>query len=316
MVTVLRTLSTSELLDRAFHLYRNNFVVFVGIAAIPQMAVLVLQLTGAMMRSQGLFVGASATAIIAGLASFIAIEISQAATVMAVSNLHLDRTVSIGAAYSSAKGSLLRVIGISLAIIAIPAGIAVLIAVPILILGGIIFSRALRVTALPAAAGLVMNNVNLIRLSSLAIALVVSLLALRWWLRWSLAVPVTVLEGSGIRASMRRSKALTKGSRGRILLVYLLMLALTWVVSTVIQLPFLLTSGLRALRDPASVGPAANALLAAGGFLSTSLVGPLLTIALTLIYYDQRVRKEGFDLQLMMATLQPSPQPAAAVSTP
>ncbi len=315
MVTVLRPLSTSELLDRTFHLYRNNFLVFVGIAAIPQIAVLVLQLADAMMRSQGFFVGASATAIIAGLASFIAIQISQAATVMAVSNLHLDRTASIGAAYSSAKGSLLRVIGISIAIIAIPAGIAVLIAVPILILGRIIFSRALRVSAFPAAAGLVIDNVSLIRLSSLAIALVVSLLALRWWLRWSLAVPVTVLEGCGVRASMRRSKALTKGSRGRILLVYLLMLALTWIVSTVIQLPFLLTSGLRALRDPANVGPAANALLAAGGFLSTSLVGPLLTIALTLIYYDQRVRKEGFDLQLMMATLQTGSQAATVTNT-
>ncbi len=313
MVTVMRPLSTSELLDRTFHLYRNNFLVFVGIAAIPQLAVLVLQLADAMMRSHGFFFGASATAIIAGLASFIAIEVSQAATVMAVSNLHLDRTASIGAAYSSAKGSLLRVIGISLAIIAIPAGIAVLIAVPILILGRIIFSRALRVSAFPAAAGLVIDNISLIRLSSLAIALVVSLLALRWWLRWSLAVPVTVLEGCGVRASMRRSKALTKGSRGRILLVYLLMLALTWIVSTVIQLPFLLTSGLRALRDPANVGPAANALLAAGGFLSTSLVGPLLTIALTLIYYDQRVRKEGFDLQLMMATLQTG-SPAATVT--
>jgi hypothetical protein len=33
-------------------------------------------------------------------------------------------------------------------------------------------------------------------------------------------------------------------------------------------------------------------------------VGPLATIAMTLIYYDVRVRKEGFDLQLMMATIE------------
>src|SRR5260370_32697981 len=119
MVTVLRPLSTSELLDRTFHLYRNNFLVFVGIAAIPQLAVLVLQLADAMMRSQGFFFGASATAIIAGLASLIAIEVSQAATVMAVSHPHLDATPSLGAAYSSSKGSHLPLLGISLAIIAI-----------------------------------------------------------------------------------------------------------------------------------------------------------------------------------------------------
>jgi hypothetical protein len=54
-----------------------------------------------------------------------------------------------------------------------------------------------------------------------------------------------------------------------------------------------------------------------GTFISTSLVGPLATIALTLIYYDQRVRKEGFDLQLMMSTMQPgTPAAAAAAGTP
>jgi hypothetical protein len=48
-----------------------------------------------------------------------------------------------------------------------------------------------------------------------------------------------------------------------------------------------------------------SAISSVGTFISTSLVGPLATIALTLIYYDQRVRKEGFDLQLMMSTMQP-----------
>jgi hypothetical protein len=32
-------------------------------------------------------------------------------------------------------------------------------------------------------------------------------------------------------------------------------------------------------------------------------VGPIGTIAFSLVYYDQRVRKEAFDLQLMMSTL-------------
>jgi hypothetical protein len=32
-------------------------------------------------------------------------------------------------------------------------------------------------------------------------------------------------------------------------------------------------------------------------------VGPLVTIAFSLVYYDERVRKEAFDLQLMMTTL-------------
>ena len=57
MVTVLRPLSTSELLDRTFHLYRNNFLVFVGIAALPQLAVLALQLASSAMLLGGSFAG-------------------------------------------------------------------------------------------------------------------------------------------------------------------------------------------------------------------------------------------------------------------
>jgi hypothetical protein len=51
---------------------------------------------------------------------------------------------------------------------------------------------------------------------------------------------------------------------------------------------------------------------AIGIFVSTTLVGALATIALSLIYYDQRVRKEGFDLQLMMSTLEAGAPTAAA----
>ena len=67
MVTVLRPLSTSELLDRTFHLYRNNFLVFVGIAALPQLAVLALQFASSAMLLGGSFAGFGATAVVAGL---------------------------------------------------------------------------------------------------------------------------------------------------------------------------------------------------------------------------------------------------------
>jgi hypothetical protein len=42
---------------------------------------------------------------------------------------------------------------------------------------------------------------------------------------------------------------------------------------------------------------------AIASFVSQCLVGPLATIAFSLLYYDQRVRKEAFDLQHMMETL-------------
>jgi hypothetical protein len=56
-------------------------------------------------------------------------------------------------------------------------------------------------------------------------------------------------------------------------------------------------------------------LLYLSGFIVGLLTGPLASIALALVYYDERVRKEAFDLQLMMSNLaQEAPLSQAAVT--
>ncbi len=159
------------------------------------------------------------------------------------------------------------------------------------------------------------SNVFMIGMGALVAPLIILLVGLRWWLMWSLVVPVTVLEKTGLRATLRRSKELTKGRRLGILGIYVLIVLLGFVLAWLIQAPILLVTGLRALRDPSAMSTGAHVISVMGAFVSSSLVGGLATIALTLVYYDQRVRKEGFDLQLMMASLQPgSPAPAAAAA--
>jgi hypothetical protein len=37
-----------------------------------------------------------------------------------------------------------------------------------------------------------------------------------------------------------------------------------------------------------------------GVFLTNTFIGPIYATGLTLFYYDQRVRKEGFDVEWMM----------------
>jgi hypothetical protein len=276
MVTILRPLSISELLDRTFHLYRNHFLVFLGITAIPQIVVLVLQLAGSALMFESPILGALFTGLIAGLASFIAVEVSQAATVLAVSEIHLDRPANIGSAFSGAKESLGRVIGISIGV-----GLAVGVGFLLLVVPGVYLA-----------------------------------------LIWSLAIPVTVLEGGGFGESTSRSKVLTKGSLGRIFVIFFLVVSLTIVVSLIIELPLGMLAALLGQHYLGGMTALVHAMQAVGNFLSTCLVGPLATIAITLIYYDERVRKEGFDLQLMMAALQPgstlpgSEPPATAAAAP
>jgi hypothetical protein len=293
LVTVLRPLSTSELLDRTFHLYRNHFVLFVGIAAIPQLGVLALRLAYAERVIQTPFFGRWGPVV--WLVTFMALEIAHAATAMAVSNLHLDRPASIGSAYSAARGSLLRVLWIAFTAFLLP----VLIAVPITL-------TVIGILAIVVAGAGGGDTVSIVFTVLILVSIFVA--PLRWWLRWSLVVPITVLEGGGLRVSMRRSKALTHDRQGRVFLVYMLIVALTWVVGAICQIPFYLTIGSHAFRRPGLISQTARLLQATGSFVSASLVGALLTIALTLIYFDERVRREGFDMQLMMSALEPSPE--------
>jgi hypothetical protein len=293
LVTVLRPLSTSELLDRTFHLYRNHFVLFVGIAAIPQLGVLALRLAYAERVIQTPFFGRWGPVV--WLVTFMALEIAHAATAMAVSNLHLDRPASIGSAYSAARGSLLRVLWIAFTAFLLP----VLIAVPITL-------TVIGILAIVVAGAGGGDTVSIVFTVLMLVSIFVA--PLRWWLRWSLVVPITVLEGGGLRVSMRRSKALTHDRQGRVFLVYMLIVALTWVVGAICQIPFYLTIGSHAFRRPGLISQTARLLQATGSFVSASLVGALLTIALTLIYFDERVRREGFDMQLMVSALEPSPE--------
>jgi hypothetical protein len=53
MATLLRPLTTGELLDRTFSLYRNHFVLFVGISALPHLCVLAFQCLALAVQTPG-----------------------------------------------------------------------------------------------------------------------------------------------------------------------------------------------------------------------------------------------------------------------
>ncbi|HVH85135.1 MAG TPA: hypothetical protein VM912_00305 [Terriglobales bacterium] len=272
MAASLRPLSTGELLDQTFNLYRQNFLLFFGIAAVPQLVLfLVIVAAGVVL---GLVAGRTGgvrvlpeIAVVPGFAylagSMIATAVTQAATTFAVSALYLEQPVSLGRSFSLAKGRILAVIGVTILF-----GISVGIGFMLLVIPGI--------------------------------------LVLMWY---SLAVPATVVEQIGVSRAFNRSSSLSKGSGWRILGVYILLLILTIVLD--IGIEYLVAFALRPLKGI----PAVHGFLSGGtSYLVGALVAPILTIALTLLYYDQRVRKEGFDLEHMMSVLQAASAPGSATT--
>src|SRR5271169_2385801 len=118
MTTALRPLSTGELLDRTFSLYRSHFGLFVGIFALPHLAVLAYQCAGIALQSPNPQLANLLLTGFWGLGAWVLVvavsAASQAATVIAVSQVHLDRPASVADSFSRVKGEILGVVGLSL----------------------------------------------------------------------------------------------------------------------------------------------------------------------------------------------------------
>jgi hypothetical protein len=123
-------------------------------------------------------------------------------------------------------------------------------------------------------------------------------------IRLALAFPACVVEQIGAWTAVKRSAALGKGTRGRILLVYVLGGALNWLLSMgfIVPLTILLylIPGVDRPQHSQALGMAVLFILYGSYFLVQMLTRPVYGIALALFYYDQRIRLEGYDIEWMM----------------
>ena len=128
-----------------------------------------------------------------------------------------------------------------------------------------------------------------------------------WMLSYSLIVPVILVEGQKAIPSLRRSRDLIKGFRGKafciLLIVNLLQVVLAGGVGVIAGMVFGESGG----------GPILKSAL--NNLLSIFLT-PLGIIAAILLYYDMRIRKEGFDLEMLSRSFSTEPQNLAAAATP
>ena len=124
-----------------------------------------------------------------------------------------------------------------------------------------------------------------------------------WMLSYSLVVPVAVLENSSNRAEIRhRSWELVRGNRGKV-----------FVVMLVVVLAQILLGGSGSLFIQMSYGPESEMGSILSGIFSGiagMLTYPLQAIAVTLLYYDLRIRKEGFDLEMLSRAIVSPDTPA------
>ncbi len=130
------------------------------------------------------------------------------------------------------------------------------------------------------------------------LGVVAGVCGLVWFVAWvacgyGTTTPIVVLEElpSSFDA-FSRSWELTRGMRGKVFGT----MAVTWLISA--MLPGLVVAGLGGVLQASGNSSLQPVFVVLSSLISIVLV-PILPCALTLLYYDLRVRREAFDLQVL-----------------
>ncbi len=331
MSETFRPSTLGEILDRTAQLYRRNFWLFTGVASLPIGTVLALTAAGGALfgaaavgfRATNLSDPAAIAFVV--LIALIAVPVYVAAAVFssagltqAAASTHRGEKITIRGAFTNVRPRFWRYLwflileGIVVALI--PAVLAAAVAGPLIYLA----SRSGAGVGAGAAIGFVIFFV-----------IIAAFFAVVWLvLGYSIGLSVCVVEQRAAWESLKRAWKLSQGTRGRIFVMYLLVMALSIALSMVAAIPFLIiiaitTSVGNGAAYSSTAVVIAEIVRVIVDFLLQMLLAPISAIALVLFYYDQRVRKEGFDIEWMMQQAglsQPAPSaqgpPALGISGP
>lgn len=288
-VIPLRPLGLSEILDGAISTMRAHPRVMLGVSAI---VVTISQLLntlatypllddaqrasnlGSRATNDDLTDSLVANAEIVGITLLIALPIRvflSGFLTIAVGKAVLGQPVSFNEIWSRVRPRLLALLGLTLVLPTIAAAAVFL-----------VIMLALVAPGLAVLVGLVMVP-----------------FAIWLYILFSLATPALMLENASIGRAFGRSRALVSGSWWRVFGIELLAGIIAGIVAAIIVVPFTLLSG----GFDAALEPTFQylALTTIGGIIAGTLTEPFAAGVAVLLYTDQRMRREGMDIELARA---------------
>lgn len=305
MSATLKQMTLGEILDRTFQIYWGRFRVFVAISAMPAMLLTALQLADAYgwhLRTK--FGPGLSNPFARGLwNALMALALYHVSIVLR--SVFLPATLKQGSdCFFGERGSLKGALQFALARwgqflwIGVLLLFAVMI-VPELIAAGLFLGMGTGMNAM----GWLTEDRNLPYVVLLVVPSFTGIALFLWTIGWTaFAAPACAFEGVRGFKAMGRSWNLSGGGRWRVagawFLILILVTVVNWGVGMAARWCFaVLTDSVRftALARVGYTG-VAWVLYAAVG----AIAGPVYPITVTLFYYDQRIRKEGFDIEWMM----------------
>ncbi len=284
----LHPMSIGDILDQSIQLFRSNFLKFIAIVILikgtymifgyvfKELIMLGFEGTGEDAAQIATYADYLITLLLRVLELLFITPIVVAAMSMAISERFLNRDIGVTEAYRKILRRFLPLLGTTLL-----AGILISIVLfTCIFLGFSMMAAGAQPGALMVMIGAILAGVL--------------------WIWWVFIPQTVVLEGEGGISAMKRSKYLVKGSFIKafvlVALVFIAVVLITEIASFSI---FKLLSLLGQYGD----------LLAGGASTGLSNVIPILLepfriAAMTLLYYDFRIRKEGFDVEIMAEELE------------
>ena len=271
----LRPLSIAELFDRSFRLYRKHFGTFLGIMLITQLPIYVFGIATATVENQAAVAG---FAIIAAILTLVFTQIGAAALTKSISDSYLGRTITFRESFERIGGTWFTLIFASILAGLVVGGVII----PFYCMFTFLFTPLSRTSLV----GPIILGVGFVIVGAIANVLI------------SLIPPVVVLEKKGPMDSVKRAWEIAKKrfwwSLGYLFLLGILSLLVISGPVALIQFLFETVLGDTSLLFRTIVGDTASSLLSA-------IFMPIRLAAITLMYFDLRIRFEGFDLMVLSA---------------
>jgi hypothetical protein len=312
----LRPLTTSELVDRGFQLYRRHFsgLLLFGalVHCLPFLFGVILTVWGerldfqALMTNPGPAMPLLTTVGLAGLVSFFIFAAGNGVLTVYIADLYLGRPASISASLAAFPRRAWACFSTA-------------------ILKTLILVVVFALSMVPLAVGLHFQawREPWTALGALFLSLLLLGPGLVLTVRWLLTPQIVMLEDLAAAAALRRASQMTRYDPGlgimywgetRLSLVLLILVVAGALVAMMSSLPMVIWqihsvfSGQHSgahLPAPAPIMLTTHLL----DFIGSSIVTPLYVTAATLFYFDIRIRREGFDLEVLAQDLEPDAKP-------
>ncbi|HKS40702.1 MAG TPA: zinc ribbon domain-containing protein [Blastocatellia bacterium] len=325
--TILEPMSTGDVIDRSVRLYRRNFTPLVAIVSVPTLIGYVASLmfwygyTNLFLTTTTVSAasGDAVWMLILGAGGYIFWLFSLLLTISGLSrvvgdHLMMGEPITFRKCFSSVRRKLgdITVMGLLGLVILFGIYIALVMVVVVIVLifgivGGLVISAHLPQWAIT----LVMAIMGLIAIATALI--VVSFI----FARVVFLPQVVMIEGESAGTAVGRASRLGKGNWHRVgsiaLFTYFVSMSLMWAL-TLPVLAVLYLSGM--VGDDFFSSSTWNVFYISFKDLSSMLSLPIWIVSFTLLYFDSRVRKEAYDIELLAREVAPGfywqPSPVAA----